>query len=101
MGLTAILFISHTTKLYCRCLLCGCGKKVRVYSIASGEVIHDLSGHTGIVTGITLRSENHLQALSCGFDRCIIRWDYTDGVLLQVHIHELLITYLCHVLAYF
>ena len=67
-----------------------------MYSIASGEVIHDLSGHTGIVTGITLHSENHLQALSCGLDKSIIRWDYTDGVLLQVPTHELLIIYMLY-----
>ncbi len=57
---------------------------MRVYSVASGETIHDLSGHRDTVTSIVIHPENQFQALSCGTDKCIVRWDYTDGILLQV-----------------
>ena len=76
--------LSHFA-FYFRLLLCGNGTKVRVYSIASGEIVNDLVGHSGVVTCVIIHPENQLQALSCALDKCIIRWDYTDAVMLQVH----------------
>ena len=56
-----------------------------MYSIASGEIVNDLIGHLDVVTCVIIHPENHLQALSCALDNCIIRWDYTDAVKLQVY----------------
>ena len=67
--------------------MCGNGTKLRVYSIASGEIVNDLVGHLDVITYFIVHPENQLQALSCALDKCIIRWDYIDAVMLQVRAH--------------
>ncbi|KAJ8313937.1 hypothetical protein KUTeg_008498 [Tegillarca granosa] len=66
-----------------KCLFCCTGNSVKVFSTASGECIHVLTGHTGQVTGVQIHPKNKLQLLSCSVDQTIIKWDYSDGVLLQ------------------
>uniref|UniRef100_A0A3Q4HSZ9 Uncharacterized protein n=1 Tax=Neolamprologus brichardi TaxID=32507 RepID=A0A3Q4HSZ9_NEOBR len=54
-----------------RFLLCASGEAVKVFSTSTEECIHELRGHTELVTGVLLRPSNHLQfvlepALRCG-----------------------------------
>lgn len=48
----------------CRFLLCASGEAVKVFSTSTEECIHELRGHTGLVTGVLLRPSNHLQVQS-------------------------------------
>ncbi|XP_035771121.1 WD repeat-containing protein 75 [Neolamprologus brichardi] len=45
-----------------RFLLCASGEAVKVFSTSTEECIHELRGHTELVTGVLLRPSNHLQA---------------------------------------
>uniref|UniRef100_A0AAX7VIX1 WD repeat-containing protein 75 second beta-propeller domain-containing protein n=1 Tax=Astatotilapia calliptera TaxID=8154 RepID=A0AAX7VIX1_ASTCA len=47
-----------------RFLLCASGEAVKVFSTSTEECIHELRGHTGLVTGVLLRPSNHLQVQS-------------------------------------
>uniref|UniRef100_A0A665W7M0 C2H2-type domain-containing protein n=1 Tax=Echeneis naucrates TaxID=173247 RepID=A0A665W7M0_ECHNA len=69
-----------------RLLLCASGECVKVFSTSTEECIHDLRGHTGLVTGVLLRPSNHLQAYSCSADGTVRLWDFTDGILIKVHL---------------
>uniref|UniRef100_A0A8C7GM47 WD repeat domain 75 n=1 Tax=Oncorhynchus kisutch TaxID=8019 RepID=A0A8C7GM47_ONCKI len=44
-----------------RFLLCASGESVKVYSSSSEECVHDLQGHTDLVSGIVRNPSNHLQ----------------------------------------
>uniref|UniRef100_A0A665W7B0 C2H2-type domain-containing protein n=1 Tax=Echeneis naucrates TaxID=173247 RepID=A0A665W7B0_ECHNA len=66
-----------------RLLLCASGECVKVFSTSTEECIHDLRGHTGLVTGVLLRPSNHLQAYSCSADGTVRLWDFTDGILIK------------------
>lgn len=58
-----LMFVS--SYLYrCRFLLCASGEAVKVFSTSTEECIHELRGHTGLVTGVLLRPSNHLQVQS-------------------------------------
>ena len=52
--------------IYClwqfyRILFCCCGRRVRVYSASTGDLLRELKGHEGKVTDIKLNPRNHLQ----------------------------------------
>uniref|UniRef100_A0A669E9U1 WD repeat domain 75 n=1 Tax=Oreochromis niloticus TaxID=8128 RepID=A0A669E9U1_ORENI len=51
-----------------RFLLCASGEAVKVFSTSTEECIHELRGHTGLVTGVLLRPSNHLQVYSSSLD---------------------------------
>ncbi|XP_010878095.1 WD repeat-containing protein 75 [Esox lucius] len=69
-----------------RFLLCGSGESVKVYSTSTEECVHDLQGHTDLVTGVVLNPSNHLQAYSCSADGTVRLWDFTDGILIKTFI---------------
>ncbi|KAL3831907.1 hypothetical protein ACJMK2_023601 [Sinanodonta woodiana] len=66
-----------------KCLFCGFGSVVKVFSTSSGECIRELRGHEGQVTGLIINPKNRLQLLSCSLDKTVVQWDYSDGVLLK------------------
>uniref|UniRef100_A0AAQ5XQX3 C2H2-type domain-containing protein n=1 Tax=Amphiprion ocellaris TaxID=80972 RepID=A0AAQ5XQX3_AMPOC len=70
----------------CRFLLCASGECVKVFSTSTEECIHDLQGHTDLVTGVLLRPSNHLQVYSCSIDGTVRLWDFTDGILIKVRV---------------
>ncbi|CAJ1078696.1 WD repeat-containing protein 75 isoform X2 [Xyrichtys novacula] len=69
-----------------RFLLCASGESVKVFSTSTEETIHDLRGHTDLVTGVLLRPSNHLQAYSCSLDGTVRLWDFTDGILIKTYV---------------
>ncbi|XP_032386107.1 WD repeat-containing protein 75 isoform X1 [Etheostoma spectabile] len=69
-----------------RYLLCASGECVKVFSTSTEECIHDLRGHTGLVTGVLLKPSNHLQVYSCSADGTVRLWDYTDGILIKTYV---------------
>uniref|UniRef100_A0A8D3BQH0 WD repeat domain 75 n=1 Tax=Scophthalmus maximus TaxID=52904 RepID=A0A8D3BQH0_SCOMX len=74
--------ISHDSRL----LLCASGECVKVFSTSTEECVHDLRGHTGLVTGLLLKPSNHLQVYSCSADGTVRLWDFTDGILIKVQL---------------
>uniref|UniRef100_A0A8C4HZF7 WD repeat domain 75 n=1 Tax=Dicentrarchus labrax TaxID=13489 RepID=A0A8C4HZF7_DICLA len=70
----------------CRFLLCASGECVKVFSTSTEECIHDLRGHTELVTGVLLRPSNHLQVYSCSADGTVRLWDFTDGILIKTYV---------------
>ncbi|XP_035532459.1 WD repeat-containing protein 75 [Morone saxatilis] len=70
----------------CRFLLCASGECVKVFSASTEECIHDLRGHTELVTGVLLRPSNHLQVYSCSADGTVRLWDFTDGILIKTYV---------------
>uniref|UniRef100_A0A673GE16 WD repeat-containing protein 75-like n=1 Tax=Sinocyclocheilus rhinocerous TaxID=307959 RepID=A0A673GE16_9TELE len=71
-----------------RFLLCASGDLVKVYSTRTEEWLHSLQGHTNQVTGIALNPANHLQVYSCSVDGTVKLWDFIDGILIKVQVHE-------------
>uniref|UniRef100_A0A671V3L5 WD repeat domain 75 n=1 Tax=Sparus aurata TaxID=8175 RepID=A0A671V3L5_SPAAU len=69
-----------------RFLLCASGESVKVFSTSTEECIHDLRGHTDLVTGVLIKPSNHLQAFSCSADGTVRLWDFTDGILIKVRL---------------
>ncbi|KAK2839466.1 hypothetical protein Q5P01_013206 [Channa striata] len=69
-----------------RFLLCASGECVKVFSTATEECVHDLRGHTGLVTGVLLKPSNHLQVYSCSVDGTVRLWDFTDGILIKTYV---------------
>ncbi|XP_014019726.1 WD repeat-containing protein 75 isoform X2 [Salmo salar] len=69
-----------------RFLLCASGESVKVYSSSSEECVHDLQGHTDLVSGIVRNPSNHLQVYSCSVDGTVRLWDFTDGILIKTFI---------------
>ncbi|KAM9365512.1 WD repeat-containing protein 75 [Pholidichthys leucotaenia] len=67
-------------------LLCASGECVKVFSTSTEECIHNLRGHTDLVTGVLFRPSNHLQAYSCSLDGTIRLWDFTDGILIKTYV---------------
>ncbi|XP_060944217.1 WD repeat-containing protein 75 [Limanda limanda] len=67
-------------------LLCASGENVKVFSTNTEECVHDLRGHTGLVTGVRLRPSNHLQVYSCSTDGTVRLWDFTDGILIKTYV---------------
>ncbi|XP_069389160.1 WD repeat-containing protein 75 [Paralichthys olivaceus] len=67
-------------------LLCASGECVKVFSTSTEECIHDLRGHTGLVTGVLLKPSNHLQVYSCSTDGTVRLWDFTDGILIKTYV---------------
>lgn len=54
-----------------RILFCSCGRKIRVYSTLTGDLLRELQGHEGKVTDFKINPKNHLQVrtgseLDCG-----------------------------------
>ncbi|XP_061923642.1 WD repeat-containing protein 75 [Entelurus aequoreus] len=74
--------ITHDSKF----LLCASGECVKVYSTATEECIHQLRGHTDLVTGVVLKPTNHLQVYSCSVDGTVKLWDFTDGILIKSYV---------------
>uniref|UniRef100_A0A8C7GIP0 WD repeat domain 75 n=1 Tax=Oncorhynchus kisutch TaxID=8019 RepID=A0A8C7GIP0_ONCKI len=62
----------------------------KVYSSSSEECVHDLQGHTDLVSGIVRNPSNHLQVYSCSADGTVRLWDFTDGILIKVQPHSLM-----------
>uniref|UniRef100_A0A8C7SRQ6 WD repeat domain 75 n=1 Tax=Oncorhynchus mykiss TaxID=8022 RepID=A0A8C7SRQ6_ONCMY len=71
-----------------RFLLCAAGESVNVYSTSTEEYVHDLQGHTDLVTGVVLNPSNHLQVYSCSADGTVRLWDFTDAILIKVLPHN-------------
>ncbi|XP_028250286.1 WD repeat-containing protein 75 isoform X2 [Parambassis ranga] len=69
-----------------RFLLCASGECVKVFSTSTEECIHNLQGHTDLVTGVLLRPSNHLQVYSCSADGTVRLWDFTDGILIKTYV---------------
>ncbi|XP_041663173.1 WD repeat-containing protein 75 isoform X2 [Cheilinus undulatus] len=67
-------------------LLCASGESVKVFSTSTEECIHDLRGHTDLVTGVLLKPSNHLQVFSCSADGTVRLWDFTDGILIKTYV---------------
>ncbi|XP_071336815.1 WD repeat-containing protein 75 [Trachinotus anak] len=67
-------------------LLCASGECVKVFSTSTEECIHDLRGHTDLVTGVLLKPSNHLQVHSCSADGTVRLWDFTDGILIKTYV---------------
>uniref|UniRef100_A0A8C8MBB7 WD repeat-containing protein 75 second beta-propeller domain-containing protein n=1 Tax=Oncorhynchus tshawytscha TaxID=74940 RepID=A0A8C8MBB7_ONCTS len=66
------------------------GSHFKVYSSSSEECVHDLQGHTDLVSGIVRNPSNHLQVYSCSADGTVRLWDFTDGILIKVQPHSLM-----------
>uniref|UniRef100_A0A3Q2YKB1 WD repeat domain 75 n=1 Tax=Hippocampus comes TaxID=109280 RepID=A0A3Q2YKB1_HIPCM len=64
-------------------LLCASGECVKVYSTTTEECVHELRGHTDLVTGVLLKPSNHLQVYSCSTDGTVKLWDFADGILMK------------------
>jgi len=64
-------------------LFCCCGRRIRVYSTSTGDLLRELKGHEGKVTGIKVNPRNHLQLVSCSLNGGVIYWDHTDGRILK------------------
>ncbi|XP_040005205.1 WD repeat-containing protein 75 [Xiphias gladius] len=69
-----------------RFLLCASGDCVKVFSTSTEECLHDLRGHTDLVTGVLLKPSNHLQVYSCSADGTVRLWDFTDGILIKTYV---------------
>ncbi|KAI3355910.1 hypothetical protein L3Q82_004457 [Scortum barcoo] len=69
-----------------RFLLCASGECVKVFSTSTEECVHNLQGHTDLVTGVVLRPSNHLQVYSCSADGTVRLWDFTDGILIKTYV---------------
>ncbi|XP_045909358.1 WD repeat-containing protein 75 isoform X1 [Micropterus dolomieu] len=69
-----------------RFLLCASGECVKVFSTSTEECIHNLRGHTDLVTGVLLKPSNHLQVYSCSADGTVRLWDFTDGILIKTYV---------------
>lgn len=54
---------SHWTNClpFHRILFCCCGRRIRVYSASTGDLLRELKGHEGKVTDIKVNPRNHLQ----------------------------------------
>lgn len=52
-----------------RFLLCASGECIKVFSTSTEECIHNLRGHTDLVTGVLINPSNHLQVQSLHFLR--------------------------------
>lgn len=67
------------------CIVSGSAdKRVRVWDVVSGKMLHDLSGHKGGISSVALSGCGDLIA-SCGYDGKIRLWDAINGKQL----HEL------------
>ncbi|XP_042350455.1 WD repeat-containing protein 75 [Plectropomus leopardus] len=69
-----------------RFLLCASGESVKVFSTSTEECVHELRGHTDLVTGVLIRPSNHLQVYSCSADGTVRLWDFTDGILIKTYV---------------
>uniref|UniRef100_S4RN07 WD repeat domain 75 n=1 Tax=Petromyzon marinus TaxID=7757 RepID=S4RN07_PETMA len=78
-------------------LLCASGDLIKVFNTATGETLHELTGHGHLVTGIQLNPNNYLQAYSSSEDGTIKLWDYMDGILIKTFLvhRPLLALYTC------
>uniref|UniRef100_A0A669QIP0 WD repeat domain 75 n=1 Tax=Phasianus colchicus TaxID=9054 RepID=A0A669QIP0_PHACC len=78
-----------------RFLLCASGDFVKMYSVATEELVRLLRGHGDLVTGVQLAPHNHLQLYSSSLDGTIKLWDFTDGILIKTFTvgHQLLALY--------
>lgn len=56
---------------------------MKVFSTSTEECIHNLQGHTDLVTGVLLKPSNQLQVYSCSLDGTVRLWDFTDGILIK------------------
>ncbi|KAM6954766.1 WD repeat-containing protein 75 [Lycodopsis pacificus] len=74
--------ITNDSKL----LLCASGESVKVFSTSTEECVHNLRGHTDLVTGVLLKPSNHLQVYSCSVDGTVRLWDFTDGILIKTYV---------------
>ncbi|KAJ7375350.1 NET1-associated nuclear protein 1 [Desmophyllum pertusum] len=77
--------VSHRTVFSkdSKILFCCCGRRIRVYSTSTGDLLRELKGHEGKVTDIKVNPRNHLQLVSCSTIGDVIYWDYTDGRILK------------------
>ncbi|NXX43852.1 WDR75 protein, partial [Tricholaema leucomelas] len=66
-----------------RYLLCASGDFVKVYSVATEEMLRLMGGHADRVTGIQLNPHNHMQLYSSSFDGSIKLWDFMDGIVIK------------------
>eukprot|EP00128_Syssomonas_multiformis_P007279 Colp12_sorted_trinity150504_noHs@23611 len=74
-----------------------CGNNVRMYSVASGEIVHALEGHGDIVNGYALNRHNAQQLYTWSRNGTIKVWDYSDGALLATYeTQRNLVHVMCH-----
>jgi NET1-associated nuclear protein 1 (U3 small nucleolar RNA-associated protein 17) len=73
------------------------GSAVKIYSVATGQVVSTLSSltsqatsrftttrsHSDVITGVALHPENSFQLITSSLDGTIKIWDFLDAVLLQ------------------
>ncbi|XP_054643082.1 WD repeat-containing protein 75 [Dunckerocampus dactyliophorus] len=85
-GGSKINFRSPVVSYDSKFLLCASGECLKVYSTATEECIHELRGHTDLVTGVLLKPTNHLQVYSCSADGTVKLWDFADGILIKSYI---------------
>ncbi|KAF6738738.1 WD repeat-containing protein 75 [Oryzias melastigma] len=85
-GGSKINFREPALSIDSRFLLCASGECVKVFSTSTEECLHELQGHTDLVTGVLLRPSNHLQAYSCSLDGTVRLWDFTDGILIRTYV---------------
>ena len=70
---------SHDAKY----VFCCCAHVIRVFVKATGAALHDLRGHTDVVTSVARHPKNRFQIFSSSLDKTIILWDFEDGLLLR------------------
>ncbi|XP_066029403.1 WD repeat-containing protein 75 [Pocillopora verrucosa] len=82
--------VSHRTVFSrdSKILFCSCGRKIRVYSTLTGDLLRELQGHEGKVTDFKINPKNHLQLISCAVSGDVIYWDYTDGQIIKKYRFE-------------
>lgn len=62
-----------------RFIFTGCGAFIRMVSVATGQTVRTLRGHSSLVTCCILHPSNPLQLLSCSHDGEVRVWDFTTS----------------------
>eukprot|EP00743_Colponemidia_sp_Colp-15_P005541 GILK01005961.1.p1 GENE.GILK01005961.1~~GILK01005961.1.p1 ORF type:complete len:964 (-),score=206.41 GILK01005961.1:37-2928(-) len=71
------------------------GSNIRMYSVATGELLSVLKGHTDTVTCFLINELNPLQAYSAGLDGTIKMWDYVEANCLRTFKVGLPVLHMC------
>lgn len=72
---------SLDNKLFFCCVL----KTVKMYSVATGENVGSLEGHTSTVVGVVPNPSNHLQVYSASHDGTVKLWDFYESNCLETY----------------
>eukprot|EP00742_Colponemidia_sp_Colp-10_P006743 GILJ01007228.1.p1 GENE.GILJ01007228.1~~GILJ01007228.1.p1 ORF type:complete len:966 (+),score=178.71 GILJ01007228.1:103-3000(+) len=71
------------------------GSNIRMYSVATGELLSVLKGHTDTVTCFLINELNPLQAYSAALDGTIKMWDYVEANCLRTFKVGLPVLHMC------